>query len=341
MKKVLCIVLSLVLVLALAACASPAASNAESSSETTTSDKSSAVTVVDASKSDTEMVEAKDSYTVAMIYQDLSQEFNIYFQNVMSTRCAEAGITLLEFDGRSDTETQLNQCENAIASGADALLFIPFDKDGAAPIIDNCNEAGIPVICCNNITTNVDQATAYVGANDVEAGIMETEYIVDLIGGKGNIAVVEGPFGHSAQVARQEGLEQVLAGSPDCKIVLDDTANWNRDEAMELVENWIAGGTQIDAIICHNDIMAMGALQACQDAGLEIPIIGIDATYDALCAVKDGTLAADVYQDVYGQAEEAFNVCMRILNGETFEQTTYVPFKLITKDNVDEYLANF
>ena len=78
---------------------------------------------------------------------------------------------------------------------------------------------------------------------------------------------------------------------------------------MELVENWIAGGTQIDAIICHNDIMAMGALQACQDAGLEIPIIGIDATYDALCAVKDGTLAADVYQDVYGQAEEAFNVC--------------------------------
>lgn len=219
MKKVLCIVLSLVLVLALAACASPAASNAESSSETTTSDKSSAVTVVDASKSDTEMVEAKDSYTVAMIYQDLSQEFNIYFQNVMSTRCAEAGITLLEFDGRSDTETQLNQCENAIASGADALLFIPFDKDGAAPIIDNCNEAGIPVICCNNITTNVDQATAYVGANDVEAGIMETEYIVDLIGGKGNIAVVEGPFGHSAQVARQEGLEQVLAGYPDCKIV--------------------------------------------------------------------------------------------------------------------------
>ena len=211
MKKVLCIVLSLVLVLALAACASPAASNAESSSETTTSDKSSAVTVVDASKSDTEMVEAKDSYTVAMIYQDLSQEFNIYFQNVMSTRCAEAGITLLEFDGRSDTETQLNQCENAIASGADALLFIPFDKDGAAPIIDNCNEAGIPVICCNNITTNVDQATAYVGANDVEAGIMETEYIVDLIGGKGNIAVVEGPFGHSAQVARQAGLEQVLA----------------------------------------------------------------------------------------------------------------------------------
>ena len=140
---------------------------------------------------------------------------------------------------------------------------------------------------------------------------------------------------------RLEAREAVLAEYPDCQIVLDDTANWNRDEAMELVENWLAGGTQIDAIICHNDIMAMGALQACQDSNLDIPIIGIDATYDALCAVKDGTLAADVYQDVYGQAEEAFNVCVRILNGTDYEKTTYVPFQLITQENVDEYLENF
>ncbi|HIR09230.1 MAG TPA: substrate-binding domain-containing protein [Candidatus Avoscillospira stercoripullorum] len=330
MKKLLSILLALLLVASLAACTTPAQQNSDNS----------AVTVIDA-ETDTEMEEADDAYTIAMIYQDLSQEFNIYFQNVLRTRCEEAGITLMEFDGKSDTETQLNQCENAISSGVDALMFIPYDKDGAAPIIDNCNDAGIPVICCNNVTSNVDEATAYIGANDIEAGIMETEYIVELLGGKGNIAVVEGPFGHSAQVARQEGIEQVLADYPDCQIVLDDTANWNRDEAMELVENWLAGGTQIDAIICHNDIMAMGALQACQDSNLDIPIIGIDATYDALCAVKDGTLAADVYQDVYGQAEEAFNVCVRILNGTDYEKTTYVPFQLITQENVDEYLENF
>lgn len=340
MKKLVTMMLTLAMVLSLAACGAAGGTQEATDPAAGEDNSSSAVTTVK-TDTDTEMVEAQDSYTIAMIYQDLSQEFNIYFQEVLSTRCKEAGITLVEFDGKSDTETQLNQCENAISSGVDALLFIPFDKDGAAPIIDNCNEAGIPVICCNNITSNVEDATAYVGANDIEAGIMETEYIVELIDGKGNIAVVEGPFGHSAQVARQEGLEQVLADYPDCEIVLDDTANWNRDEAMELVENWLAGGTQIDAIICHNDIMAMGALQACQDQGLEIPIIGIDATYDALCAVKEGTLCADVYQDVYGQAEEAFNVCMRILNGEEYEKTNYVPFKLITAENVDEYLANF
>lgn len=330
MKKFVCIIMALIMVLSLAACGGAAKQ-----------ESSSTVTVVDASKSENEMETAKDSYKIAMIYQDLAQEFNIYFQEILSTRCAEAGIELLEYDGQSDTEKQLNACENAISAGADAVIFIPFDKDGACPIIDNCNAAGIPVVCANNITTNVEEATAYVGANDIEAGIMETEYIAELIGGKGKIGVIEGPFGHSAQVARQEGLLQVLEGYPEIEITHDDTANWNRDEAMELVENWLAGGAEFDAIICHNDIMAMGALQACQDVGLDIPIIGIDATYDALCAVKDGTLAADVFQDVYGQAEEAFNVAVRILNGDAYEKTTYVPFKLITVDNVDEYLANF
>lgn len=302
---------------------------------------SDSVTVVDASENRNEIVEAKGDYTLAMVYQDLSQEFNIYFQEVLTSRCKEAGIELVEFDGKSDTETQLNQCENAITKGVDALIFIPFDKDGAAPIIDNCNEAGIPVICANNITTNWEEATAYVGANDIEAGIMETQFMMDTIGGEGKIAVIEGPFGHSAQVARQEGLEQVLADYPDCEIVFDDSANWNRDEAMELMENWLSTGDQIDAVICHNDIMAMGALQACQDSGVDIPIVGIDATFDALTAVKEGTLAGDVYQDVYGQAEEAYNVAIRILNGDEYEKVTYIPFQLITQENVDEYLANF
>lgn len=334
MKKLICIVLSLVIILSFAACGAqkPAAEN---------SGGNSSVTTVDVNKSDTEMESAKDAYTIAMIYHDLSMEFNIYFQSILQARCAEAGVTLLEYDGKSDTETQLNQCENALAKGVDAIIFIPFDKDGAAPIIDYCNEAGVPVICANNITSNVEEASAYVGANDIDAGIMESEFIFELLGGKGDVAIVEGPYGHSAQIARQEGIKQTLEKYPDINVVLDDTANWNRDEAMDLLENWIAGGTKFDAIICHNDQMSMGALQACQAAGLDIPIIGIDATYDALCAVKDGTLVADVYQDVYGQAEESFNVALRILNGDPYEKTTYVPFKLITIDNVDEYLANF
>ena len=89
--------------------------------------------------------------------------------------------------------------------------------------------------------------------------------------------------------------------------------------------------------------MGMGALQAIQGAGLQdkIKVIGIDAIYDALQAVKKQEMAATVFQDVYGQADEAIETAEKALNGETFEKTVYVPFQLVTVDNVDDYLAMF
>lgn len=290
------------------------------------------------------MVSAEEGYKIGMIYQDLSGQFNIYFQGELQKKADELGVTLIEFDGQGAVDKQLDQCENAIQKGVDALMFIPVDKSGCVPIIENCNEAGIPVIGCNNPTDNVDDATAYVGANDIDAGIMEMEYIAELLEGKGTICVIEGPYGHSAQIARMEGIEETLEKYPDIKLLYNDTANWDRTEAMELTENWLEkSGDEIDAIVCHSDDMGMGALQAIQGAGLEdkIEVIGIDAIYDALQAVKKEEMCATVFQDVYGQADAAIETAIKALEGEEFEKTTYVPFQMVTVDNVDEYLAMF
>ena len=287
---------------------------------------------------------SSDAHKVSMIYQDLSGQFNIYFQGELQKKAAEMGIDLVEFDGQGAVDKQLDQCENAIQKGVDALMFIPVDKSGCVPIIEKCNEAGVTVICCNNPTDNSEDATAYVGANDIDAGIMEMEYMAELLDGKGTICVIEGPYGHYAQIARMEGIEETLAKYPDIKMLYHDTANWDRTEAMELTENWLEkSGNQIDAIVCHSDDMGMGALQAIQGAGLQdkIKVIGIDAIYDALQAVKKQEMAATVFQDVYGQADEAIETAEKALNGETFEKTVYVPFQLVTVDNVDDYLAMF
>lgn len=287
---------------------------------------------------------AEEGHTIAMIYQDLSGQFNIYFQGELQKKAEEMGVTLVEFDGQGAVDKQLDQCENAIQKGVDALMFIPVDKSGCAPIIEKCNEAGIPVICCNNPTDNVDEATAYVGANDVDAGIMEMEFMAEALGGEGTICVIEGPYGHSAQIARMEGIEQTLEKYPDIKMLYNDSANWDRTEAMDLTENWLEkSGDEIDAIVCHSDDMGMGALQAIQGAGRQdqIKVIGIDAIFDALQAVKKGEMAATVFQDVYGQADEAIATAEKAINGESFEKTTYVPFQMVTVDNVDDYLAMF
>ena len=285
-----------------------------------------------------------EGYRVAMIYQDLSTEFNIYFQDVLNARARELGVRLIEFDGQGDVARQLNQAENAIEQRVDALMFIPQDKSGAVPIIENSNAAGIPVIGCNNITDNIDDATAYVGANDIEAGIMVMEHMAELLGGKGNIAIIQGPYGHSAQIARQEGILQTLEKYPDINVLFENTGNWNRTEAMNLTENWLQrDGANIDAIVCHSDDMGMGAVQAIQAAGLQdqIKVIGVDAILDALIAVRSGEMAATVFQDVYGQAEGAIETAVKILNGEPYDKVTYVPFQLVTQENVDEYLREF
>lgn len=282
------------------------------------------------------------NYKVAMIYQNLGTQFNIYFQDVLKARCNELGVDLIEFDGQGSAEKQLSQAENAIQQKVDVLMFIPQDKSGCAPIIDKANAANIPVIGCNNVTDNIDEATAYVGANDIEAGIMEMEYMAKLLNGKGNIAVIHGPFGHSAEVSRQQGIVDTLKKYPDIKIIEENTANWDRTQAMQLMENWIQkNGNKINAVVCHSDDMAMGALQAIQAAKLDIKAIGVDAIKDALQSVKKGEMSATVFQDVYGQAEGAIKVAMQILNGEEYKKTTYVPFQLVTQDNADEYLKNF
>ena len=333
MKKALSLLTVLVMVICVTACGNK--NTIQTSSTAGSSNQSGTET---AATSDGE------SYRIAMIHQDLSTEFETYFNTVLVARCKELGVELIYFDGQGKTDVQLNQCENAIEQKVDLLMFTPQDKSGCAPIVDKCNAAGIPVMCVITDTDNVDDATASVGSNHIESGVIEMEYMADLMGGKGNICIIQGPYGHSAQLARQEGILQVLEGYPDIQVLYENTANWDRTQAMNLTENWLQkDADNIDAIVCHSDDMGMGALQAIQGAGLqdEIKVIGVDGIIDALNSVKAGEMSATVFQDVFGIGENAVDVALKILRGEPYEKTTYVPFKLVLQDNVDEYLKNF
>lgn len=336
MKRILGMITVLAIIMSLfVGCGEKAKINVGSTDSSTASGASSESSNVPSSNSGKNL-------KIAMIYQNLSTEFNIYFQDVLKARSKELGVELIEFDGQGSAEKQLSQAENAIQQKVDLLMFIPQDKSGAAPIIDKANAANIPVIGCNNVTDNIDKATAYVGANDIEAGTMEMEHMAKLLNGKGNIVVIHGPYGHSAEIARQQGIEDTLKKFPDIKIIEQNTANWDRTQAMQLMENWIQkDGKNINAVVSHSDDMGMGALQAIEAAKLDIKVIGVDAIKDALNAVKEGRMSATVFQDVYGQAEGAIKVAMQILKSEKYEKTTYVPFQLVTKDNVDKYLENF
>ncbi len=344
MKRKLSLLLVMALGFGLAACAGKNTTPSGNTEKVSQAEEKTDGAAADTKEAATKAEKTEKKFKIGMIHQDLSTEFETYAHAAIVQRCEEVGAELVYFDGTGSVDVQLSQCENAIQQGVDILMFTAQDATACCPIVENCNNAGIPVMCVITDTDNVDEATASVGSDHTDSGILMMEYIAEKLGGKGKICVIEGPFGHSAQLQRQEGIMQVLEKYPDIEIIHDDTANWDRTQAMDLTENWLqSDATEIDAIVCHSDDMAMGALQACIGANVDkdILITGVDGIVDALNSVKDGGLVADIYQDSVGIGTSAVDVAMKILNGEPYEKVNRVPWALITQENVDEYLARF
>jgi inositol transport system substrate-binding protein len=275
---------------------------------------------------------------IGVSYQNLQNEFVINIQDAVRLKAKELNIKLIELDSQGKAENQISQVENFIARGVDAIILNPYDKEGSAPAVDIARRENKPIVVLNAIVSNLEKANAYVGSEDAEAGRIAASHIMKLLNGKGNIAVIHGPNGHSAEVQRTEGIKEIIQKYPEAKIVVEQTANWDRAQGLALMENWLSSGRKIDAVIAQNDEMALGAYKAIESSGKqkEILVIGIDAIQDALRAVSEGKLAGTVFQDAHGQGSLAVELASRIIKGEKVEHNNYIPFKLITKDNLNE-----
>ena len=277
-----------------------------------------------------------EKLVIGVAYQDFTNEFTTELQIGVQNAAKELGVDLIEVDGKALAENQLSQVENFITQGVDGIILNPYDADGCAPAVTAAKNAGIPIVVVNAKTSNVEEADAFVGSDDVIGGEMEMQYVADQLGGKGTIVIMSGLYGNSAQIDRQQGIENILANYPDITVYAEQTGNWVRDEGMTLMENWLQSGEKIDAVVAHNDQMALGALQAIEEANPEndIIIIGIDAIADAVNSVANGGMTATILQDGQGQGASALETVVKVIKGESFEKAVNIPFILITKDNV-------
>jgi inositol transport system substrate-binding protein len=153
--------------------------------------------------------------------------------------------------------------------------------------------------------------------------------------------MMHGFLGQAAQIKRDQGAREVLAKNPGLKLIADQTAEWDRAKAMTLMENWIqAHGEKINAVFAQNDEMGMGAVVALEQAKMKdkVIVVSIDAIADALQAVKEGRLDATVFQDARGQGGTAVETAVKIVRKQPFEKQLFIPFKLVTQENVDEFL---
>jgi inositol transport system substrate-binding protein len=280
----------------------------------------------------------KGKIKIGVLYQNLQNEYIVGLQDSIRKYAKSSGIELIESDGEGKAENQISQVENLINQQVDAIILNPADKDGSAAVVEQAVVAKIPIITVLAVVSNEEKATAHVGSDDVEAGKIEMKHVAELLSGKGTIAIIHGPNGNSAEVNRTEGNMEVLKDYPDLKVTAEQTANWSREEALALTENWLQS-QKLDAIVAQNDEMALGAVKALSAAGklTETMVIGIDAIPDALNSVEAGELTATVFQDVDAQGGMAVDVAFKAAKGEKVEKDNMIPFQLVTKENLDQF----
>lgn len=339
MKKLIALMLALVLCLGLVACA--ASSDAPASdSTTTTTPAADSTPAADDTADDAAEPAADSSKTLTIAWTDgnLANENNAMCTDVAKAYAEELGINFILLDGEGNGENQVAHCETLIAQGVDCVIMQAYDAAACEAGVEMCIEAGVPVLCAKTMLED-NTLCPFVGQNDVDAGEMEMNWIAEQLGGKGNIVILEGPTGNSAAIQRNDGIHNVLANYPDINVLYTQTGNWNREEGMALMETWLQMGEQIDAVVAHNDEMALGAYDAISDAGKagEILVIGIDAIQAAKESVAAGEMDVTILQDVETIAKTAIDAAVTLANGGSVEQFNYVAPVLLTKETVGNY----
>ncbi|NWB30072.1 substrate-binding domain-containing protein [Pseudomonas gingeri] len=235
-------------------------------------------------------------------------------------------VQLTVFDGNYDALTQNNQIETMVTQHYDAIIFVPIDTKAGVATVARAQENDVPVIASN---TRVASANVpYIGNDDVEGGRLQAQAMVDKLKGKGNVVIIQGPIGQSAQIDRQKGEIEVLLKNPGIKVIEMKTANWSRAEALSLTEDWLNahpnGG--ISGIIAQNDDMALGALQAVKSRGLspnDVPITAIDGMPDAIQAAKKDEVTTFL-QDAQAQSQGALDMALRTLAGKDYKPQSVI-----------------
>jgi len=277
-------------------------------------------------------------------------KFDDNFLTVLRNSMAEyaktqPGVTLQIEDAKDDVSKQLSQVQNFIANGVDAIIVNPVDTSATGAITKAAADAGVPLVYVNREPIDVDKLgpkAAFVASNEAESGTLEAKQICKLLGGKGNILVIEGVLSNQSAVQRTKDVHEVLS-TPDCtgiKVVAEQTANYDRTQGQNLMTNWLSKGMQFDAVVSNNDEMAIGALQAMKSAGVDTKkaiVGGVDATQDALASMKAGDLKVTVFQDAAGQGKGAVDAALALAAGKPVEKKVYIPFQLVTPANMDQF----
>lgn len=283
-----------------------------------------------------------ESYTIGVVVIDQQDPDLAIMTDAMKDKAEELGATLEITDSKRDVGTELNSIEDLITRGVDAVILQPLDGEASQNAANRVIDSDIPLfILSTEFADGADVAyESYIGVDDTFAGEMQADYLNQAMPDGGKLVVAAGTYGASWTDRRKSGFESKI--NDNFKVQFEFQANGSRAEGKRSMEDVLQrfGSGEIDALVAHNDEMAIGAASAIRAANRLsefMAIVGVDGTPAGVEAIVSGDMTASVRQDSAGQGAKAVEVAEAFLEGESVDARYTLPFTLITKDNVADF----
>jgi ribose transport system substrate-binding protein len=252
------------------------------------------------------------------------------------------GDKLISFDPQQDLTRQISGIEDFVSRKVDAIFVAALDWKGIKPALETAKRAKIPVIVVDAPVYDVDLVATTVASDNWQAGVLCAEDMIKRTGGKANIVILPHPTAKSA-IDRTDGFKSVIKKYPGCKIIAEQAANGQLDQAMLVMEDIIQAHPKIDVVMGLNDPTAMGAIAALESANRlkGVLVYGVDGSPDAKKMIKEGTkLTATASQFPSQIGSMGADAAYKILAKKKVPKDIKVPVKLIDKSNIDKHAVD-
>jgi ribose transport system substrate-binding protein len=279
---------------------------------------------------------------IAIVVSTLNNPWFVFLAETAAKKAKDLGYESKIFDSQNNTALESDHFENAIAAGYNAILFNPTDAAGSVTNVKKAKDAGVAVFCMDREINSKDAATSQILSDSYSACIELGKLFVKSLNKKGNYVELLGIVSDNNTWNRSKGFHSVVDNYPQLKMVAQQSADFDRNKAMEVMESILQAHPDIDGVFCGNDAMAMGAYQALVAAGKasHVKVIGFDGAEDAVQSIKDGKLTATAMQFPKTIAELAATYADEYFKGKrSFPKKLPISVEVVTAENIDKYIA--
>jgi len=265
---------------------------------------------------------------LALVLSTLNNPFFVTLKDGAAAKAKELGYDLVVLDSQNDPAKELSNVEDVLNQNVKLVMLNPADSDAAKSSVLAANHKNVPVITLDRSANGGDVVT-HIASDNVAGGRMAADLVIKKLGGKGKVVELEGVPGASAARDRGKGFGDELATAPGIKIIASQTANFDRTQGLNVMENILQAQPDIDAVFAQNDEMALGAVKAIQAANRKMIVVGFDATDDARAAIKAGTMYGTIAQQPAMIGSLGVEAADKVLKGQSVPKFTGVPLQVV------------